>query len=359
MQMKKLFTLVSILVILAIFTSCTPAPTQVAAPTSGASAPAAAPTTPPAASGTYGALLGTQKQEYAFVAYVTTIPYWNDEMAGCQAAAKLLGVECKLYGPTDLDAQSQAKVIDELVAKGIAGIIISPVDPDVLAAPAERAMAAGIPVLMAISDVNSPKGKGDYGWLGGLNKGVGVTGGTYIAEKLCAGVTECQVGILTMTSVTVHEERKAGYVETLAKYPNIKVVEIADTKADPNIGLQKAAEIIQKYPNLTVLVGTDSVGGAAAARAVKEADKVGKIKIIGMDRDVDLLNYIKDGVVTATIASKSFTTEFIAMHYLYWLKNDFMKGYLDWKTSGVNPIPTITDTGNMLITKDNIGHFLK
>ena len=372
--MKKIFTFFSVILILTMLGACTSAPTAAPATAAQPAAPAAtsAPVTvapastegaAPAASappaGTYAAVLGDQKQEYAFVAYVTTIPYWNDEMAGCEAAAKLLGVTCKLYGPTDLDAQSQAKVIDELVAKGEAGIIISPVDPDVLAAPAERAMAAGIPVVMAISDVNSKVGKGDYGWLGGLNVNVGVTGGTYIGEKLCKGITECQVGILTMSGVTVHEQRKQGYVDTLAKYTNVKVVSIADTQADPNIGLQKAAEIIQKYPNLNVLVGTDSVGGAAAARAVKEANKVGKIKIIAMDRDVDLLNYVKDGTVTATIASKSFVTEFIAVHYLFWIRNGFMNGYLDWKTAGVNPIPPVTDTGNMIIDQNNVGFFLK
>jgi ABC-type sugar transport system substrate-binding protein len=83
------------------------------------------------------------------------------------------------------------------------------------------------------------------------------------------------------------------------------------------------------------------------------------IKVVGMDRDVDLLNYIKDGVVTATVASKSFTTKFMALHYVYWLRNDFMSGYLDWKAAGINPIPTITDTGNMIITQDNIQFFLK
>jgi ribose transport system substrate-binding protein len=377
--MKKFLTFVSLIVVLTMLAACAPAPTaeaaapatsapaaEVAAPAATDAPTAAAPAPAPAASapeGTYASKSDGTPQEYAFVAYVTTIPYWNDEMAGCEAAAKLLGATCKLYGPTDLDAQSQAKVVDELVAKGEAGIIISPIDPDVLAAPAQRAMAAGIPVVMAISDVNAPvfpvKDAADYGWLGGLNKNVGITGGTYIGDNLCKGVTECQVGILTMSGVTVHEERKTGYVETLAKYPNIKVVEIADTKADPNIGLQKAAEIIQKYPNLNVLIGTDSVGGAAAARAVQEAGMVGKIKILGMDRDVDLLNYIKDGTVTATIASKSYTTEFLAVHYLYWIKNGIMMdGYLDWKGSGVNPIPSVTDTGNMLIDQSNVQNFL-
>jgi ribose transport system substrate-binding protein len=366
--MKKLLIFVSVLAIITMLAACAPAAATkepVAEQPVATDAPVAVEaTTAPvaAAEGTYATMTDGTPQEYAFVAYVTTIPYWNDEMAGCIAGAKLLGATCKLYGPTDLDAQTQAKVVDELIAKGEAGIIISPIDPDVLVGPAQRAMAAGIPVVMAISDVNAARFPGadaaSFGWLGGLNKGVGVTGGTYIGEKLCAGIEKCQVGILTMSGVTVHEERKAGYVETLAKYPNVEVVEIADTKADPNIGLQKAAEIIQKYPNLNVLVGTDSVGGAAAARGVQEAGMVGKIKIIGMDRDVDLLNYIKDGVVTASIASKSYTTEFIAVHYLYWIKNGFMDGYLDWKGSGINPIPTITDTGNMLIEQSNVDNFL-
>lgn len=344
--MKKLIVLLSILTILLAFAGCAAPPPEVAEP----AAEEVAEVQP-------AAVEAGDKQEYAYVSYVTGIPYWQDGLAGIAKAAEMLGVECNFYGPTDLDSQAQAKVIDELVAKGVDGIIISPFDPDVLAGPAERAMAAGIPVVMVISDINSDSGS--YGWLGGLNKNVGVTGGTYIAENLCDGKEECQVGILTMTSVTVHEERKAGYVETFAMYPNINVVEIVDTQADPNIGLQKAAEIIQKYPDLDVLVGTDSVGGAAAARAVIEADKVGEISIVGMDRDVDLLNYIKDGVVTATIASKSFTTKFMALHYVYWLRNDFMEGYLDWQAAGINPIPTITDTGNMLITQENIGYFLK
>jgi len=309
--------------------------------------------------GMYPAPKNGEMQKYALVVYVVGEPYWNDEFAGCEAAAKLLGVECKLYGPTGIDSQEQAKIVDELVASGIDGIILSPFDPDVLAGPAERAMAAGIPVVTVISDINSPRGTGTYGWLGGVNFGVGVVGGTYIGEDLCKGIDPCQVGILTMTSVTVHEERKAGYVDTLAKYPNIEVVEIADTRSDPNIGLQKAAEMIQKYPNLQVLVGTDSVGGAAAARAVTEADKVGAIKIIGMDRNADLLQAIKDGTVTATIASKSFTTEFLALHYLYWLKNDFMGDYLDWNAAGIIPLPTITDTSNMVINQENVDFFLK
>lgn len=361
---KLLLSAISVLLLISFLPGCTQTPvaTSVApalptvAPAAGAVAPAATDVARP--EGMYPGPVGGTMQKYALVVYVVGEPYWNDEFAGCEAAAKLLGVECKLYGPTDVDSQTQASIVDQLVASGIDGIILSPFDADVLAGPAERAMAAGIPVVTVISDINSPRGTGTYGWLGGDNIGVGVVGGTYIADNLCKNVDPCEVGILTIASVSVHEQRKQGYVDTLAKYPNIKVVEIADTHSDPNVALQKAAEMIQKYPNLKVLVGTDSVGGAAAARAVTEASKVGVIKIIGMDRNADLLKAIQDGTVTATLASKSFTTEFIALHYVYWYRNNFMGTYLDWKKAGIIPLPQYTDTGSMIIDKNNVQLFL-
>ena len=302
-------------------------------------------------------LTSGEDENYEYIAYVTSIPYWNDGRRGLDKACELLGVSYNFSGPVEFDAQAQARAVEEAIAKGVDGIILSPADPDVLAGPAEKAMAAGIPVVMVISDVNSELGKGSYGWLGGLNYNVGVTGGTFAAEKLLKG--KGKVGILTMPGVTVHEERKSGYVDTFAKYPGIEVVEIVDTRADPAVGLDKAAAVIQKHPDLKLLIGTDSVGGAAAARAVQEAGKVGEIFIIGMDRDQDLLNYIKEGIVTATIASKSFTTKFMALHYLYWINHNIMQDASDWKQAEINPVPSITDTGNMVINQENVDFFLK
>ena len=228
--MKRLLILIPIITILVMVASCSPAPAEVVEPTTQAPAeeqPAVEQPAAEAPSGMYAGLEAAQtgeRQQYAYVSYVTGIPYWLDGLAGMEAAAKLLGVDFQFYGPTDLDSQAQAKIVDELVAKGVDGIVISPYDPDILAGPAERAMDAGIPVVMVISDINSPRGVdgGSYGWLGGLNYNVGVTGGNYIAENFCKEKDPCEVGILTMTGVTVHEERKQGYVETLAQFPNIQ-----------------------------------------------------------------------------------------------------------------------------------------
>jgi ribose transport system substrate-binding protein len=198
-----------------------------------------------------------------------------------------------------------------------------------------------------------------YGELGASNFNVGVTGGTY-AAKMING--KGKVGILTIPGVPVHDQRAEGYVKTLSGYPGIKVLPLVNTDADPAKGQERAAALIQANPDLNVLIGTDSVGGAAAARAVKEAGKVGKIIVIGMDRDKDLLGYIKDGVVTASVASKSFSTKWMAMHYMYWILADKLQdigpGVYD-VANKIPPIPLVTDTGTMVIDKSNVDLFIK
>jgi len=295
-------------------------------------------------------------EEYVFVAYVTSIPYWKDGLRGWDSAGEQLGVKTSFAGPVEFDAQAQARAINECVAKKVAGILVSPADPNVIIEACERAMKAGIPVVMSNCVVNSEDAY--YAFLGSDNYNVGVVGGTKAAEILNG---KGKVAILTMPGVLVHEERKTGYLETFAKYPDIEVVAIADTKADPSVGLEKAAGIIQANPDLDLIVGTDSVGGAAAARAVLEADKKGEIHIIGMDRDVDILNFIKDGTVDASLASESFITKFMALHYLYWIKHDMMKpvtATTSWRDANVPPVPRVTDTGTMVIDKNNVDLFL-
>ena len=68
--------------------------------------------------------------EIAYVTYYTSVPYWNDGLRGLEAAAKQLGINFdrkkNFYGPADGNGQEQARIIDELVAKGVKGIIVSP-----------------------------------------------------------------------------------------------------------------------------------------------------------------------------------------------------------------------------------------
>lgn len=74
---------------------------------------------------------------------------------GCQARAALIGnIECLYIGPEEEgDAQAQADIIDELIARGdVDGISISVTDAAVASEAIARAVDAGIPVVTFDSD---------------------------------------------------------------------------------------------------------------------------------------------------------------------------------------------------------------
>ena len=99
-----------------------------------------------------------------FVAYVTSIPFWTDPVAGFMAACEALGVKGTFTGPVEFDAAAQARTVEELIAKKPAGIVIFPADPDALSEPLKKAMEAGIPVICANSDVKDLSAR--YGYVG-------------------------------------------------------------------------------------------------------------------------------------------------------------------------------------------------
>lgn len=351
---KIIALIVSVIMVFALFTGCaeptTPAP--------GESSAASDDGTAAESGATYGPKIDG---EIAYVAYFTGIPYWNDGLRGLEAAAKQLGIDFdrnkNFYGPQDGSGQEQARIIDELVAKGVKGLIISPADNDSIVGACQNAMDQGIPVILVISGISDKNAY--YGSIGASNTTVGLTGGEYIAEAIGG---EGKVGMLTIPGVPVHDERAAGYAEKLKEYPGIELIEpYISTEAGADVALQRAQALIQSNPDIKALIATDSTGGAAAARAVKEAGKEGEIKIIGMDRDADLLGYIQEGVVTATVASKSYSSKYLAMHYMYWILTDSIHDVSDSVTNqecGINPMPVMIDTDVMVIDQSNVQSFL-
>jgi ribose transport system substrate-binding protein len=115
--------------------------------------------------------------------------------------------------------------------------------------------------------------------------------------------------------------------------------------------------LIQAQPDLAMIIGVDATAGAATARALKETGKAGKIMCVAMDRDDDMLPYIKDGTILATMAQNSYLEEWMATYYLYWLTHNTVAAFPDWRKAGAPQVPGLTDTGVTVVTKDNVDFF--
>lgn len=322
--------------------------------------PAAAPTAVPAAPGAAPAAVPTvsvtSNETYVWLGAVTAIAFWIDGKQGLDAACKSLGVKGEFLGPVEYDAVAQLKILEELIARKPAGIMCFPADDTSLNEPFKRAMAAGIPVVVVNHDVSDPTAR--YGFVGPDNRQVGQIGGRYALEYLKKknGSPKGKIAFMTTTN-PAHGLRQAGYMDILKPYPDIVDVQDVDEKSDPAYGLTVATQLIQAHPDLDLIIGVDATAGAATARALKETGKAGKIMEMAMDRDDDMLPYIKDGTILSTLAQNSVLEEWTALYYLYWLVHNTVPAFPDWKKAGAPQIPKITDTGVTLVTKDNVDFF--
>ena len=153
-------------------------------------------------------------------------------------------------------------------------------------------------------------------------------------------------------------ERVEGYKAFFAKNaPDIEVVDVVNDRADPSFAPTAYTQAMIAHPDVAGIGGTDGDSGKGVAIAVTEAGRAGEIKIVGMDRNDDMLPYIEDGTIVGAVAQKSFVEFFLAVHLLHWLDTDGMKILPDWKAAGVNPLPESNTTGVMKITKENAAQF--
>lgn len=304
-------------------------------------------------SSTGSSLVGSKDEKYVMVTFVSGIEYWKGAYSGMQEAGKNLGVTTTYTGANDYDINQEVTVLDQVIAQKPAGILLTCINPDALKGPINQAIAAGIPVVTFDSD--SPQSN-RYSFLATSNQQAGANAARELA-KLVGGKGD--VGVVTVPGQQNHEERTAGFKETIAKeFPNMKVVSVQDGKSDQTASAQVMSSMMQADPNLVGVFATEASTGVGVATAVKEANKVGKVHIISFDTDKGTLDDVKSGVIDATVAQGTWNMGYWGTNFLFNIKHNLVKPISgDWKSAKVAPLPANVDTGVNIVTKDNVDFF--
>jgi len=291
-------------------------------------------------------------QLYIEVSALGGLDYFYDHKMGMEQAGKALGVRTEYIGPADYDMAAMIAVFEQAIARKPKGIVVVGFEPS-LSAIVDKAVDAGIPVVTVDGDLPGSK---RCAFIGTGNEQAGYQGGKRLAS-LIGG--KGKIALMTKPGQSNLEERMAGYRRALAETPDVSIVQVADTQSDPNMAAQAAATLLQKYPDLAGIGCVEAAGGMGAAMAVREAKKTGIVKIVAMDRGNDLLEQIKEGVVSASIAQQTALMPFYAMHILYDLVNNPLPISTDNAKAGVAGVPQFVDTGVIIIDQNSCQYFVR
>ncbi len=238
-----------------------------------------------------------ENKRIALVVKALGIGFFEAAAKGAKEAAAELGdVEIIYTGPTDTTAEGQIEVINSLIAQKVDAIAVSANDQDALVPALKKAMERGITVISWDSGV-APEGRQMH-----LNPSSNALIGNMIIKLAADNLPDGgDVAVLSASATATNQNT---WIEEMNKvkgnYPGINVVATVygDDLADKSY--REAQGLMQSYPDLKAIIAPTSVGIVAAAQAVTDADKVGKINVTGLGLPSEMAGHVKSG------ASKSF-----------------------------------------------------
>jgi ribose transport system substrate-binding protein len=282
------------------------------------------------------------------------VPYWKAAGTGFANAASQFKVRSDFMGPQNYDPKAERDAVDQAVQKKATGILLGVTDPALLKDSIDKAVAAGIPVITVDSD--APTSKRLF-FIGTNNYQAGFTGGQRLAQELKG---KGSVVVFSMPDQANLQDRLRGYKDALARTPDIKITRVVDIQGDPRIAFDTTTQIIGKERDkVDAFICLEAQSGKEVAGVLDSYHVTGK-PVIAMDTDQETLDWIKKGVIAATISQKPYTMAFVGLQMLdnlYHHKPSALD--VDWSKDSYAPIPTFVDTGSDLIDKTNVDTFIQ
>ena len=251
---------------------------------------------------------GQKKYRVAFVTN-NSADFWTIARRGTEAAAaELPDVNVEFRIPSDGTAAEQRRIIDDLLAKGLEGIAISPVDPA-----NQTSMLDDIAkqAVLITQDSDAPQSN-RLCYIGTDNRAAGRQAGDII-NKILPNGGKIMV-FVGKSDAQNARERLEGIKDAIET--KIEIVDVRTDDADPVRAKSNAADTLVKYPDISCLVGLWSYNGPAILNATKDSGKVGKVKIVCFDEDDQTLEGIKDGAISATVVQQPYEFGYRAIHLI-------------------------------------------
>ena len=101
------------------------------------------------------------------------------------------------------------------------------------------------------------------------------------------------------------QARYQGIKDALAG-SKVEIIDVRTDDTDPVRAKANAADTLVRYPQISALVGLWNYNGPAILNAVKDANKVGQVKIVCFDEDDQTLAGVKSGAIFATVVQQPF-----------------------------------------------------
>ena len=263
--------------------------------------------------------------------------FWLTVKAGAQKAAAESGYTIEWNAPTlEVDASRQKDIVDSMITRRLAGIALAPVDRKALAGTVDRGTAAGIPMAIFDSGVDTAN---RLTYVATDNRAGGRLAARRLAEALGGKGKVAVVGFMPGSASTM--EREAGFRDEIhANFPGIEIVVESFGMADRAKAMAVTENALTAHADLAGIFADNESSSAGALQAIKSRN-ARQIKFVAFDANEQFVEDLRTGWIDALI-----------------LQDPYQMGYetvkaITAKLSGGSPAPR-RDLPATLVTRENI-----
>ena len=284
-----------------------------------------------------------------------TNPFFTKMKEGANAKATELGAELRAFaGKSAADNQGQVDAVENLIAAGAKGILLTPSDTKAMVAPVKEARDKGV-LVIALDTALDPIEAADATF-GTDNFQAGLLIGQWAKATLGDKTKDAHVAFIdeSINQSTVDVARDQGFMKGFGIDAK-DITKIGD-EADPRIsghGMGNGQEepsitamenLLQKDPTINVVYTINEPSAAGAYQAIKAAGKAdGHILIVSVDGGCPGVKNVAAGVIGAT-----------SMQFPLLMASKGVEAVVEFAKSGKKPEPSpglkFFNTGAKLIT---------
>jgi ribose transport system substrate-binding protein len=198
------------------------------------------------------------------------------------------------------DVTRQAALVEEMIGSGVAAIVIAPADSKALIPAIKRAREAGITVVNIDNRLDAEVLK-EYQltipFVGPNNRRGAEAVGKHLVATLQAGD---EVAIIEGIRTSFNAQQRLLGFQDAANEAGLKIVDSQSAEWEMSQANTIAGAILSEHPNLKAILAANDSMALGALAAVKTADKLGQVKIVGFDNIAAVQQAIRDGQILAT-----------------------------------------------------------
>ena len=270
--------------------------------------------------------------------------FWKTVHAGADMAGRQLDVDILWKGSLkEDDREAQISVVENIITRGVDGIVLAPLDDAALRRPVDEAMRSGIPVVIFDSGL---KGDNYVSYVATDNFKAGQLAGQYMAKLLDGKGNVAVLRYAEGSDSTT--KREDGFLDAIAAFEGIEIVtsnQYAGVTTES--ALQAAENLLSRFGAAEGNLRIDGIFCATEPtalgilRALQNAGYAGKVNFVGFDSSEKMITALRAGELSGFV-----------------VQNPMRIGYLGVKTlvghiRGEH-VPRRIDTGSTLVTIENI-----